>query len=84
MVELIMGLATAFNFLVLKHKLEHKRYADVAYDAAALLTLTLIFGGTLGGMTIAMVAGLVISIYLYYMPPKKPKWDKKQKTIIWV
>lgn len=36
---LIIGVASAFNFLIVKWKLEHERYADVAYDVIVLLSL---------------------------------------------
>jgi len=67
---LILGVFTAFNFLILKIKLESKRIADFFFDLGSFIILTMIFGGTLGGMTIAMVAGFIISITLLMFPPK--------------
>ena len=66
----LLGIATAFNFIVLKMKIESKRYGDATLDIIAILILSFIFGGTLGGMMIAMVASAVISLYLYFYPPR--------------
>lgn len=67
---LIMGLAAAFNILVIKWKIEHSRYADSALDGAVLLVFAFVFGGTLGGMVIATVGSAIVSLYLLAFPPK--------------
>ena len=67
---LIIGVFTAFNFIVLKIKLERRRYGDFTLDLLAIVILIGAFGQTLGGMIIAMVASLIISTYLLYNPPK--------------
>ena len=36
---LIIGFATAFNILVIKFKIERKRYADGIFDAICLMLL---------------------------------------------
>lgn len=65
-----LGIATAFNFIVLKLKIESGRYSDVILDIFAIVVLMLIFGGTLGGMIISMVASAIISLYLLVYPPR--------------
>ena len=70
---LMIGVATAFNFLIIKWKLEKKRFADAAFDIGILIILSVIFGGTLGGMTIAMIASAIVSLYLIWKPPVLPK-----------
>lgn len=67
---LIMGLAAAFNILVIKWKIEHERYADAGLDTAILIIFTMVFGGTLGGMVIATVGSAIVSLYLLAFPPK--------------
>jgi len=71
MLWLIIGILTAFNILIFKIKFEQGRYGDLLYDIFAFLVLNMIFGGTLGGMIVAMVASGIISVYLYFNPPKK-------------
>ena len=68
-IALLIGLATAFNFIVLKAKFSAGRYGDMALDILALIILADLFGNTILGMLIAMVAGTFISIYLYFFPP---------------
>ena len=67
---LIIAVATFFNFMILKWKFEHERYADLAFDITCLVCISWLFGGTLGGMTIAMISSALISIYLIPYPPK--------------
>lgn len=67
---LIIAVATFFNFIILKWKFEHERYADLAFDVATLVCISWLFGGTLGGMVIAMIASALISLYLIVFPPK--------------
>lgn len=65
-----MGFAAAFNVLVIKWKIENGRYADAGLDTAILITFTMVFGGTLGGMVIATVGSALVSLYLLAFPPK--------------
>jgi len=66
---IIIGIVTALNLIILKLKFEQGRWGDMALDFLALATLSAFFGQTLGGMTIAMVSSLIISVYLYIFPP---------------
>ena len=85
-IEIIMiSIATAFNFAILRYKLNLHRYADAILDFMTMLTLGYVFGGTLGGMTIAMISGALISVYLWFNParffiPQHVK-DKTMKII---
>ena len=72
MEALLIGLAAAFNFLVIKWKIEKGRYEDAVLDAILLAALSFLFGGTLGGMVIATIGSAVISISLFLKPPKIP------------
>ena len=67
---IIIGIAVVFNIIVLRFKIAHERYADAFLDAAILVTLTVVFGGTYGGMVVSTVASALISIYLYMFPPR--------------
>ena len=63
---LIIGFATAFNILVIKFKIERKRYADGIFDAICLMLLAGVFAGTLGGLIIGTIASAVISVSLFF------------------
>jgi len=67
---IIIGIVTAINLIILKLKFEQGRWGDLALDFLAIATLSAFFGQTLGGMTIAMVSSLIISVYLYIFPPE--------------
>lgn len=69
MLLLTIGLITAFNLIVFKIKFEQGRYGDLALDFVTFAFLTAFFGHTLGGMVIAMIAGTVVSLYLFIFPP---------------
>ena len=66
---IIIGIVTAINLIILKMKWDAGRWGDLALDFLAIATLSAFFGQTLGGMTIAMVSSLIISVYLYIFPP---------------
>jgi hypothetical protein len=70
---IVIGIVTALNLMVLKMKFEKERYGDLTLDVIALIVLNIFFGGTLAGMTIAMIASAIISTYLYFAPPK---WEE--------
>ena len=70
MILAIMAISTAFNLMIIKWKLTHERYADGALDAALLVVLSLVFGGTMGGMMIATASSALISLYLLADPLK--------------
>jgi hypothetical protein len=73
MEALLIGIAAAFNFLIVKWKIEHRRMLDATLDILAGTILISIFIGTLSGMVIAMVASMIVSIVLLVFPPK---WSK--------
>ena len=67
---LLGGVATAINFLFIYYKIQKDRVEDAVVDIALFLIIAFLFAGTLGGMTIGMVASAIISIYLWFNPPK--------------
>ena len=71
----IIGIAVAFNFLVIKVKFERKRYADAILDVFLLTVISFLFAGSFGGLVVATVASAIISVYLYLFPPKLPSFD---------
>jgi len=73
---IIIGIAVAFNFLVIKVKFERKRYADGILDLALLTTISFLFAGSFGGLVVATVASALISIFLFVFPPKLPDLSK--------
>lgn len=77
---IIIGIATAFNFIVLNIKFKKERYSDLFLDVLALISLNWMFGGTMSGMTVAMVASAIISVYLYFNPQSFMEDDDATKS----
>jgi len=67
---LIISVAVFLNFSLLLWKWNHERYGDFVVDVAVLSALTYMFGGTQGGMVIALCAGAMMSIFLLFYKPK--------------
>ena len=70
---LIIGIAVAFNMLIIKYKFEKSRFADAFLDFLLLVVLSFLFMGSYAGLVVSTVASAIISIYLYFVPPKLPK-----------
>ena len=75
-----IAIATALNLIIIKWKFEKERYGDASLDILALLALNYMFGGTLGGMVIAMIASAIISTYLFFSPPNFDSWETDEET----
>ena len=68
MFAIVIGIVTAFNFLILLKKVRMGRHVDAFLDICSMVALSWMFGGTLGGMVVAMVASAVISLSLLREP----------------
>ena len=65
--------------LIIKIKVERKRYQDAIFDLSLMAILAFLFSGSFGGMVVAMVASFSVSLFLLASPPKffkGGKWDK--------
>lgn len=67
---LILGLVVAVNFIVVKMKLDRKRWEDALFDVAILFVLMYLFSGSYAGLVVSSIASLVISLYFFVSPPK--------------
>ena len=67
---ILIGLISAINMIVIKVKLEKKRFEDAIFDASLMALLAFMFSGSYGGMVVAMVSSLAVSLYLLVSPPK--------------
>ena len=66
----VIGIATAFNFIVIIFKFKRLRYEDACFDLAIFAIITWMFAGTISGMSVGMVASAIVSIWLWFDPPK--------------
>ena len=66
---ILIGVVSAFNLLIILMKLKRRRYEDAFFDTALMIFIVYIFSGSYGGMVVAMVASLFVSISLFISPP---------------
>lgn len=66
----LIGVVVAFNFLVIYAKAMNKRYLDAGLDVILLATVSILFGGSYAGLVVATIASAIISIYLFFSPPR--------------
>ena len=64
----ILMIATAFNFAILRHKLQLFRFADTFFDVLVMVVLSYLFKGSFDGMAVAMGSSALISVYLLFNP----------------
>ena len=67
---LILGLVVAVNFIIVKMKLDRKRWEDAIFDVAILLVIMALFSGSYAGLIVGSVASLFMSLYFFASPPK--------------
>ena len=66
----VIGIATAFNFIVILFKFKRHRYEDACFDLGIFTVISYMFAGTISGMSVGMVASAIVSIWLWFDPPK--------------
>lgn len=85
---LIIGVAAAFNMIIIKIKLEKSRYFDAILDSSFLATVTYVFSGSYGALVVGTIASAIFSIYLLVFPPKfgkdlskNPKFEEFKREL---
>jgi len=66
---IIIGIVSALNLIVIVHKFKKGRVEDGIFDSILFGLMAYMFSGSYGGMVVAMIASLIISIYLLASPP---------------
>lgn len=67
---IIIGIVSALNLIVIVHKFKKGRVEDGIFDSILFILMASLFSGSYGGMVVAMISSLIISIYLWASPPK--------------
>jgi hypothetical protein len=65
---LIMGIALAFNILIVLWKFQRNRVSDAIVDAGLLVLIAIVFSGSTASLMIGTVASAIISVYLLFSP----------------
>lgn len=66
---IIIGIVSALNLIIIVHKFKKGRVEDGTFDSILFATMAMLFEGSYGGMVVAMISSLIISIYLWASPP---------------
>ena len=66
---LVIGLAVAFNCIIIKEKFQRGRIEDGAFDLILLVVITLVFSGTYGALVVGTIASAFVSLYFMASPP---------------
>ena len=77
---IVIGLAVAFNCMIIKVKFERERTADGFLDTALLVLITIVFNGTYGALVVGTIASAFISVFLLLQPPKLPALKKNPEV----
>ena len=78
---IIMAISVATNIIFVKWKIERNRYSDAILDGIIFASLIFIFSKTVSGLSIATLASSIVSVYLFFSPPREFfKIKKKKKT----
>ena len=72
---ILVGVAIFFNIAFIKWKFDRERYADVALDLSLLVAVAILFSGSYAALVAGTIASALVSLYLYFSPPKFPKFD---------
>lgn len=72
----VLGVVVAINFLIIKMKLDRKRWEDAIFDVLIFLVIMALFSGSYAGLVVGSIASLVVSIYFLASPPKFFSGDK--------
>lgn len=67
---LVVGIAVAFNIVIIKIKFERHRNEDAIFDSILLAVITLIFSGSFGALVVGTTASAFLSLYFLASPPK--------------
>ena len=69
---ILVGVAVFFNIAFIKWKFDRKRYADAGLDLTLLVIVMILFSGSYGALVVGTLASALISIFLFFSPPKLP------------
>ena len=65
---IMLGIAVAFNFIVILRKWKLKRYFDSTVDCSILAIICFLFSGTFSALVTGTLASAAVSIWLYFNP----------------
>lgn len=67
---LALGIIAGLNAIIIVYKFMAQSIWSGLIDLGVMITMTSMSGATLGGMIIMLPASLMVSIFLFFKPPK--------------
>ena len=67
---ILVGILVFFNLVFIVWKFDHARYADAFLDTFLLILVAAFFSGSYGALVVGTIASALVSIYLFFSPPK--------------
>jgi len=64
----IIGIATGFNFIIILWKFTKNRIVDGFIDLIILAIISILFAGTISGLSVGMIGSAFVSLYLLVKP----------------
>lgn len=64
----LVGLAVAFNILIVIWKLTNNRKFDGFIDGTLLVLVAIVFSGSQGALVIGTIGSMIVSLYLLIKP----------------
>ena len=71
---LLISFLAFVTYVIFLEKIKRKKYESLIIDALMFVITSLLFAGSLIGMSIAFVSSVLFSVYLFFF---EPKWIKK-------
>ena len=63
-----IGIAVAFNILIVLWKYQHGRILDATVDGTLLVLVAIVFSGSTAALIIGTIGSAIVSIYLLFSP----------------
>ena len=67
---IVLAFILAIDLLFVSHKFKKQGFFPALIDIVLLLVINSFLGGSLGGEIIGTVAAFIISVYLWFNPPR--------------
>jgi len=67
---LALGVALAFNLIIIIWKFKHSQVFGAVIDASLLTLVAVVFSGSFDALTVGTIGSAIVSLYLLVDPPK--------------
>lgn len=71
----IIAIAVVLNVVFIKWKYDCKRYLNATVDLLLMIGVMYLFKGSFDALVVGTIASAIISIYLFFSPPRMPEFD---------